>query len=228
MEIPKLEFKDYKEYNYYSINVRSAVVYHFLFKSFPTRELDSKILLLDPLMTKGWSSFHILGYMGLKNAHKGLFEGQTISDAIEKMKQIEDDCSLVIEHLEYYKATESQIPIEKEVLDKRFEEQLEDSEGTKQSERLDRIETADSVPEKIKVISSVYKRNSDIVVEVLYRANGICEKCKSPAPFKRAKDNSPYLEIHHVIALADGGHDSLDNTIAVCPNCHRNFHYGHK
>jgi len=26
--------------------------------------------------------------------------------------------------------------------------------------------------------------------------------------------------------LANGGSDTIENTIALCPNCHREFHYG--
>ena len=30
-----------------------------------------------------------------------------------------------------------------------------------------------------------------------------------------------YLESHHIKPRAQGGHDSLDNVVALCPNCHR-------
>ena len=49
---------------------------------------------------------------------------------------------------------------------------------------------------------------------------------KSDAPFLRAKDNSPYLEIHHWITLAEGGDDTIENACALCPNCHRELHFG--
>lgn len=67
-----------------------------------------------------------------------------------------------------------------------------------------------------------------MVAEVLYRANGHCENCKSAAPFLRDLDNSPYLEVHHKKTLADGGDDTVENAIALCPNCHRKAHYGKK
>ena len=73
-----------------------------------------------------------------------------------------------------------------------------------------------------------YKRNPDVVAEALHRANGVCGKCNKSAPFNRAKDNSPYLEIHHVIQLAHGGPDNMENVIALCPNCHRESHFGGK
>ena len=54
-------------------------------------------------------------------------------------------------------------------------------------------------------------------------AKGICNLCGKPAPFKK-KDGSPYLETHHVIWLSKGGADSIDNTVALCPNCHKKMH----
>ena len=57
-------------------------------------------------------------------------------------------------------------------------------------------------------------------------ANGVCEKCDSPAPFNRTKDGTPYLEVHHWKFLADGGKDIVENAGALCPNCHREAHYG--
>ncbi len=55
------------------------------------------------------------------------------------------------------------------------------------------------------------------------RANGICQLCGVPAPFNRS-DGTPYLESHHIKWLADGGEDSIENTVALCPNCHRKMH----
>ena len=71
-------------------------------------------------------------------------------------------------------------------------------------------------------------------VEVLYRspylkkmvkrmANGICQMCGEKAPFYD-RNNEPYLEEHHVKQLAKGGSDTMDNVVAICPNCHRRVH----
>ena len=54
-------------------------------------------------------------------------------------------------------------------------------------------------------------------------AAGKCELCRQPAPFSDSK-GKPYLETHHVIWLSKGGADSIDNTVALCPNCHRKMH----
>lgn len=92
--------------------------------------------------------------------------------------------------------------------------------------RNNRLKTAPKIPDKIQIIQRGYRRNADVIVTVLQRANGVCEKCNKNAPFKRAKDNSPYLEVHHKILLANGGEDTVDNAIAVCPNCHKELHFG--
>ncbi len=92
--------------------------------------------------------------------------------------------------------------------------------------RLRRLETANKTPTKRLVIREEYDRNPDVIAEVLDRAKGYCENCKKRAPFNRLKDNRPYLEVHHIKRLADDGDDSVENAEALCPNCHRQKHYG--
>jgi len=72
-----------------------------------------------------------------------------------------------------------------------------------------------------------FLRNPYVREYVLRRANGRCERvnCKLPVPFLR-NDGTTYLEVHHKIPLADDGPDTIENTVALCPNCHREAHYG--
>ena len=92
--------------------------------------------------------------------------------------------------------------------------------------RRARLAKADRRPTFTVVSSMAFDRNVDVVAEVLERAAGVCEACSAKAPFKRRSDGSAYLEVHHRTRLADGGEDSVDNAIALCPNCHRRKHYG--
>ena len=71
--------------------------------------------------------------------------------------------------------------------------------------------------------SLVYSRSAEVVRVAKERANGICQLCKQPAPFKDKKGN-PYLEVHHIQWLSRGGKDSTDNAVALCPNCHTKMH----
>ena len=68
-----------------------------------------------------------------------------------------------------------------------------------------------------------YTRNRYISEYAKRRAKGICQLCGNPAPFLD-ETGKPFLETHHVIWLADGGTDSIENTVALCPNCHRKMH----
>jgi len=81
-------------------------------------------------------------------------------------------------------------------------------------------------PNTLRVLTTVFDRDPDVVAEALYRANGLCDECNKPAPFKRKHDGSPYLEVHHRKPLAEGGQDTIENAVALCPNCHRKLHHG--
>ena len=39
-------------------------------------------------------------------------------------------------------------------------------------------------------------------------------------------DGSMFVETHHIIPLAEGGYDIENNVVALCPNHHREAHYG--
>ncbi|WP_152039943.1 HNH endonuclease [Salinigranum salinum] len=58
-------------------------------------------------------------------------------------------------------------------------------------------------------------------------ANGYCQGCDNPGPFKTPSGDR-YLEVHHVFRRADGGPDHPDAVIALCPNCHSERHYGRR
>jgi len=78
---------------------------------------------------------------------------------------------------------------------------------------------------RIQSTTARFIRDPNVIAWVLVMAAGVCEACDEPAPFVR-DDGEPYLEVHHVRPLAEGGPDSADNAIAVCPTCHRRLHYG--
>lgn len=105
---------------------------------------------------------------------------------------------------------------------------LNKAKNLSQKERLEILNNSSKKPKQTIVKQTVFLRNQFVVAEVLYRANGYCEKCKSAAPFLRDLDNTPYLEVHHIRTLSEGGDDTIENAIGLCPNCHRKAHYGNK
>jgi 5-methylcytosine-specific restriction protein A len=106
--------------------------------------------------------------------------------------------------------------------DKLVKAALDDSH----SERKKRLKNATPEPKKVWRKVAVYIRNPDVVAEVLLRAKGNCEACGEAAPFIRSSNRTPYLEVHHRKKLSDGGDDTVENAIALCPNCHRKEHFG--
>lgn len=107
-----------------------------------------------------------------------------------------------------------------------FAAKVEQSTHDTSAARLARLRHARKLPERVPVLSYEFVRNPDVVAEILDRAAGTCQRCFSSAPFARRTDGTPYLEVHHRKPLAAGGDDTLENAIALCPNCHRELHYG--
>jgi 5-methylcytosine-specific restriction endonuclease McrA len=77
-------------------------------------------------------------------------------------------------------------------------------------------------PKKRIVDIAQYERCLHVRALAKRLANGLCDLCREPAPFKTS--DGPFLECHHIIHLSDGGPDVIENTVALCPNCHRRMH----
>ena len=108
----------------------------------------------------------------------------------------------------------------------KFDTAVGGSLTTTSSERQKIILASDKTPKKVLRYIEDYARNPTVVAEALYKANGICEACHQPAPFIKKSNGEPYLEVHHIKPLSEGGEDSLENVQAICPNCHRKMHFG--
>lgn len=75
------------------------------------------------------------------------------------------------------------------------------------------------------VQKKIYVRSLAVKMYALARARGICESCQSEAPFIN-RHKQPFLEVHHLHRVADGGPDDPEGVAAICPNCHREIHFG--
>lgn len=74
-------------------------------------------------------------------------------------------------------------------------------------------------------VTSYYLCSQVIRDYALARAAGRCEHCGCEAPFLTSS-GTPFLEVHHIRRLTDGGPDSPNAVAALCPNCHREAHLG--
>jgi hypothetical protein len=79
-------------------------------------------------------------------------------------------------------------------------------------------------PARVQGTAASFRRSVEVAEWVLKLASGKCELCRQPAPFLRLTGDG-YLEVHHVVPLAEGGPDTVENAVAVCPNCHRAAHH---
>lgn len=67
-------------------------------------------------------------------------------------------------------------------------------------------------------------RDPSLVKRVKKMAKGKCGACNEYA-FK-TPEGEWFLEVHHKKWLREGGADTIENMIALCPNCHRQEHHG--
>jgi 5-methylcytosine-specific restriction protein A len=79
---------------------------------------------------------------------------------------------------------------------------------------------------KREMVTEVYEHDQLVAEYAKRRADGICQLCNRPAPFF-TRDGEPFLEIHHIVPLDEGGPDTIENVAALCPNCHRKMHVLH-
>ena len=224
MNIPLLDISSRgSEYKKYSDYERSLICKGWLFKGVEHRELDKKILGLDSLKSKGFQSMGVLHFLGLKKEFKSFFKSTSLDDAVSELKNNYQDFSRVIALLNY---EESLHDInEKDYL------RVNASQKDAPSARRKRLQNNIKKTRKQRLYVDSYTRNPDVVAESLYLADGICQRCHSKAPFIRKSDGTLYLEVHHIIPLSEQdlheeNLDILNNVMAICPNCHREIHYG--
>jgi len=120
---------------------------------------------------------------------------------------------------------EKTIPISQDDFDQLNKLKIKKAKRLSLEELKKRAETAPKKPPGKRPVASLpqHDRNQYVSEYVKIKAKGICQLCEKPAPFKDSK-NIPFLETHHVIWLSMGGLDTIENAVALCPNCHRKMH----
>ena len=131
-----------------------------------------------------------------------------ISDALEKLNGKSNRAA--------WRFVRETIPAEE------FYMRLASTNPIETSDAIDDIGT--DVPRRIMASVISYARDPKIREAVQRRADGKCELC-GELGFLRV-DGTRYLECHHIIALANDGEDRMTNVIALCPNDHREAHFG--
>ncbi|MGF6513020.1 5-methylcytosine-specific restriction protein A [Pseudomonas sp. BT76 TE3572] len=79
-------------------------------------------------------------------------------------------------------------------------------------------------PERTAVSAFVWGRSAKVRQVVLARSKGCCEHCGRLGFLK--VNGEIYIETHHVVPLSEEGADTPGNVIALCPEHHREAHFG--
>lgn len=89
---------------------------------------------------------------------------------------------------------------------------------------LDDVPSGNAMPDRAAKVEVSFVRDPKVRAYVLQLANGRCEYCDQLS-FKMM-NGQHFVEAHHIIALSADGKDTVANVIALCPNHHREAHYG--
>jgi len=83
-----------------------------------------------------------------------------------------------------------------------------------------------SLPRSGTTTTTVFNRDPNIIAYAKARSGCRCEVPGCVVPLFIKPDGEPYVEVHHIHMLADGGEDKTDNVACLCPSHHREIHFG--
>ena len=88
-----------------------------------------------------------------------------------------------------------------------------------------KVQNLNTTPVQVQREINVYSRNNALRAFVKSRAKYSCEMPDCDYIAFEKENGEKYIEVHHLIPLSEGGEDSISNTVALCPTCHRKIHY---
>ena len=71
-----------------------------------------------------------------------------------------------------------------------------------------------------------YDRNPLVITIARKRAGHSCEVHACSHPTFETSEGVRYIEVHHIVPLAEGGQDTIANVACLCPTHHREVHLG--
>ena len=159
-------------------------------------------------------------------SNKYIYRGQVkLSETPYQEKQKDEDGILRNVWVFPVKVVDNhEVTIEKEIIDNNYKKKEKKAKRLSDAEIEEKAKESQSTKTSVRTTTSqTYERNAYITEYAKRRANGICQLCNTPAPFKN-RLGEPYLETHHIEWLSKGGADIIENTVALCPNCHKKMH----
>ena len=87
------------------------------------------------------------------------------------------------------------------------------------------VVNAPQIPTQSTRITTAFVRSPEIVQKAKRRSSYACDMPGCGRPGFLKPDGAPYIEVHHIVPLSEGGYDTMDNVAALCPTCHRMQHF---
>ena len=256
IEFPPLNFSNRpREFNCYTDEQRSAVIYSWLAEGTPTRDMDRDILGITG--SNGYQSHGIYRFLGLDRNHQGFFRGWKLSDIIaffHKLCRNPDYCIIFyyfMGHIDKSTLGADDNAIFDDVKNGQPESTLKDqtwirnywirnASGRMDIDRrlLDLPDIAEGEQGRLAVGRNSerfeYYSSTTVKETVKDLYDFRCQVCGDvilktgwESSMGRA-DSWRYLsaDVHHILPLSQGGPDVRANMLCLCPTCHRKFHSG--
>lgn len=100
--------------------------------------------------------------------------------------------------------------------------------GEKVSIEVGNLEQPPKPRRKSRIVERGYERKHKLVDLAKQRADYRCEVADCTVELFTKPDGQRYVEVHHLIGMAEGGPDTMENLVCVCANHHRELHYGNQ
>ncbi|MEG1303913.1 MAG: HNH endonuclease, partial [Lachnospiraceae bacterium] len=150
-----------------------------------------------------------------------IFENPLFSSINRKSNRTDSSALKLYRRFVRYLDALDNAPISEQTVKETIEEENKEASKLSDAELQNRVQNkGNALPKERRIIATNFIRDQEVAEYAVRRANGKCDLCLDGAPFMK-RDNTPYLEAHHVEWLSRGGEDNINNVVAVCPNCHR-------
>lgn len=141
----------------------------------------------------------------------------------EKQLDVEDKLRKVVVFPLALKTTKKPIAVSEKLINEKNAAREKNAEKLTNEQVLKRARNASRKAATRNTVAKTFDRDPNVMEYAKRWANGICQLCEKPAPYKNKK-NKPHLHTHHIKWLSKGGEDTIENTVALCPNCHDKMH----
>lgn len=187
------------------------MLFEYLFHSPTHRWLDEHIIGLNSDESRGYQAMGVLHYIGLRDKHKGIFQGVLISEAIEHLRRSDgSNFSLVISSLERTLGNSSKN------VNNDVGPGTDEFEEGKEKLRLHKIRERDQ-----QLIIDAKKRFKKKYGQLF------CEVCGYKFEKVYGERGKDFIEGHHkkpVHEMKEGDTTKVEDIGMLCSNCHRMIH----